>query len=103
MSPKRYDEEFKRNAVGLLLSGGQDLKPLARDLGIWPASLRRWRDRYLGSVESPPGGPPKGAAPREIAEELRDLRKENEKLRRQREILKKALSIFSELPPGSMP
>jgi transposase len=103
VSRKRYDEEFKRNAVELLLSGVQDLKPLARDLGVWPATLREWRDRYLGAVGDPPEGPPKGSGPREIAEELRSLRKENEKLRRQREILKKALGILSEQPPGGMP
>jgi transposase len=103
VSRKRYDDEFKRNAVELLLSGGQDLKPLARDLGIWPATLRTWRDQYLGAVGNPSDGPPKGPVPREMAEELRRLRKEIEKIRRQREILKKALGILSEQSPGSMP
>jgi transposase-like protein len=40
---KRYDEAFKRNAVDLLLDGGQGLKPLARDLGVNPATLRYWK------------------------------------------------------------
>ncbi|MGI6458528.1 MAG: transposase [Candidatus Hydrogenedentales bacterium] len=37
-----YDEEFKRDAVELLLSGAKGLKPLARDLGVCPATLWRW-------------------------------------------------------------
>ena len=42
MAKRNYDEEFKRDAVELLLSGAQGLKPLARDLGICPATLRGW-------------------------------------------------------------
>ena len=103
MSPKRYDDEFKWNAVELLLSGGHALKPLARDLGVCPTTLRSWRDRFLKEAEDCSPGPPRGPTPRETAEELRRLRKENEKLKRQREILKKALGILSEQPPGSMP
>ena len=98
---KRYDEEFKRNAVELLLNGDQALKPLAQDLGVCPATLRYWRDRYLQAASNQ--GPPRGPTPRESAEELRRLRRENEKLQRQREILKKALGILSEQSPGSMP
>lgn len=102
MAKRNYDEEFKRDAVELLLSGDKDLKPLARDLGVCPATLRAWRDRYLRE-RAPSQGPPRGAAPLEVAEELGRLRKENETLRRQREILKKALGILSEQSPGGMP
>lgn len=103
MSRKRYDDDFKRNAVELLLNGDQDLKPLAQDLGLCPSTLRYWRDRYLGAQEDSSSEPLKGSTPREKAEELRHLRKENEKLKRQREILKKALGILCEQSPGSMP
>ena len=103
MSRRKYDQEFKENAVELLVSGGKDLKPLAHDLGICPATLRDWRDRYLRELEDSPQGPPRGPAPREMADELRRLRKENETLKRQREILKKALGILTEPLPGGMP
>ncbi|MCP4639396.1 MAG: transposase [bacterium] len=103
MSRRRYDEEFKRNAVELLLSGGHDLKPLARELGVCPTTLRGWRDRYLHGLEDSPQGAPRGPTPREMSEEVRRLRKDNEKLKRQREILKKALGILSEQSPGNMP
>lgn len=102
MSRKRYDEEFKRNAVELLLNGSDDLKPLAQELGVCPSTLRYWRDVYLReSTDSQ--GPPRGPTPRETSEELRRLRQENEKLKRQRDILKKALGILSEQSPGGMP
>jgi transposase len=102
VSRRQYDEDFKRNAVELLLNGSHDLKPLAQELGICPSTLRYWRDAYLrGNMDSQ--APPRGPTPLETAEELRRLRLENDKLRRQREILKKALSILSEQSPGSMP
>ena len=40
VSQKRYDDEFKRNCVEMLLSGGRQLKPLARELGIKDSTLR---------------------------------------------------------------
>jgi transposase len=101
---KRYDEEFKRNAVDLLLSGERDLKPLAQELGVNPATMRYWRDRRLKELDaSSPQGPPRGPTPLESMEELVKLRIENEKLKRQRDILKKALGIISEQSPGNMP
>lgn len=103
MSKKRYDAEFKRNAVELLLSGSHDLKPLARSLGVCPVTLRNWRDRYLADAGPSPNDGPSGASPREMAAELRRVRQENEQLKRQRDILKKALGIVSETPPERMP
>lgn len=102
MARKRYDEEFKRNAVELLLSGSRDLKPLAAELGVCPSTLRDWRDRYLRQVEDSPQRPPRGPTSLETAQELRRLRQENEHLKRQREILKKALGILSDPPQGGM-
>ncbi len=67
MSPRRYDEEFKRNCVDLLVTGGRTLKPLARELGVSAATLREWRDRHLGKLEAederPPGGRRRGKWP----------------------------------------
>ena len=102
MSRKRYDKEFKRNAVELLLRGDQDLAPLAQDLGVCPSTLRYWRDRSLDSQEAPPQGRTRGPTSRVTAEEVQRLRRENEKLKRQRDSLKKALGILSEQSPGSM-
>ena len=57
MAKRNYDEEFKRDAVELLLSGAKELKPLARDLGVCPTTLRRWRDRCLREREPSQGLP----------------------------------------------
>ena len=88
-----YSEEFRREAVELLLSSGRPLNQVAGELGVSANSLRSWRNRRLGDRSACRTGAdePRGAA------ELRRLRRENESLRRQRDILKKAVSIFSRM------
>jgi len=100
---KRYDKEFKRNAVELLMRGEHDLAPLAEDLGVCPSTLRYWQDRHLEAEAGSSKSPPREPTPLQAAAELRRLRKENEKLKRQREILKKALGILSDQSPDGMP
>jgi transposase-like protein len=102
---KTYDEEFKRNAVDLWVHSGKPLKVIARELGICDVTLRSWRDRILGKKEETgraPGGEG-GATPRQLADENRQLRKDLERVSRQRDILKKAMGILSEMSPGGMP
>ncbi len=93
-----YTEEFRREAVELLLSSGRPLNQVAGELGVSANSLRSWRNRRLGDGRGGGAGAdgPQGGA------ELRRLRRENEYLRRQREILKKAVSILSENPQLGM-
>lgn len=101
---KPYDEEFKRNAVELLIQSGKPLKVMARELGVSDTMLRKWKVKQLGTMEedrSPRGEG--GATPRELAEENRRLRRELERVIRQRDILKKAMGICSETSPGGMP
>lgn len=102
MEQRKYDEEFKRNAVELLLRSGRPLKPLARELGISDSSLREWRDTYLGKMEGTSEISSEEASPREMAAEIRRLRRDLDRVTQQREILKKALSILSDPPPGGM-
>lgn len=100
-----YDEEFKRNAVEMWASSGKSLKAIARELGVSDVTLRSWRDRILGKRGTPdrsPGGEG-GATPRDLVEENRQLRKDLERVSRQRDILKKAMGILSETSPGGMP
>lgn len=102
-TPKRYDAEFRRNAVDLLLSSGKPLKPLALELGVSDTTLRAWRDAYLDKLEADPSRPPGGPAPRDLVEDNRRLRNDLERVTRQREILKKALGILSDQSPAGMP
>ena len=92
---RTFDEAFKREAVALLLQGAKPLQQLAADLGVSPKSLRDWKKLY---------GPPVPVRSSEALEiELRALRRENERLRTQRDILKKTLGILVEPGPSGSP
>lgn len=98
----KYDESFKKNAVGLVESG-QSAVRVAADLGIPVASLYQWMSRYRqhpARHKDPLNSHHRnGSKSRdERLSELESLRKENELLRMERDILKKAVGIFS-LPP----
>ena len=99
----RYSEAFKAHAIELLLTGNMSMNQLAKELGITLDSLRVWKAKYLqraGSVKR--DGHDVSAV--DLEREVRELRQENEHLRRQREILKKALGILSDGPqPNGMP
>jgi transposase len=97
---KVYSEEFKRQAVELLIHSGKPQAQVARELGCSDMSLSGWKKKYLQKLAPVQvnGGQQR---PEEMLAELRRLQKENEYLRRQREILKKAMSILGEEPnPG---
>ena len=94
---RRYDREFKENAVALVRAG-RTVASVARDLGVTTWSLGRW-------VQAANGGQAQKQSATLAAEtaeqrEMRRLRQENDYLREQRDILKKALGILSaEMPP----
>ena len=94
---RRYDREFKEKAVALVQSGGL-ISEVAGDLGVSQWSLKRWvKDAEAGKILSQPRTL---AAERPEQRELRRLSQENDYLRCQRDILKKACSILSaEMPP----
>lgn len=95
---RQYPAEFKQEALALYAHSDKTLAELEADLGISPGLLRRWRMRALAAgVDAFPGNG--RLLPQD--EELRRLRRENEVLRQERDILKKAIAIFSEKPPRS--
>ena len=85
-----YTEEFKKEAVALVRSG-MTVADAARDLGVPPSCLGNWKRQ----VEVDDGKGPAGALTTEEKAELRQLRKENKRLRMEREILKKATAFFA--------
>ena len=89
---KSYGRQFKIDAVNLVVNGNRSVSSVARDLGIEVNLLHRWkRELTEGGLQSFPG---KGRlSPQE--EELRQLRRELEQAKEDREILKKALAFFS--------
>jgi transposase len=93
-SRKPYPDEFKQEAVRLLNEQRLPRSQVARDLGIDSETLRRWARELApntANVADPPS-PPVNTA------ELARLRRENEHLRMERDILKKAIGIFSRMP-----
>ena len=84
-----YPPEFRAEAVRLVRSSGLPLPELARELGVSPQSLRNW----LGQAQID-AGEREGLGSDE-REELRRLRRDNARLREEREILKKAATFFA--------
>jgi transposase len=94
-SPKKYDDDFKREAVRLVTEEGRSAASVERDLGIGNGAISRWRKSLSEDSKTP--FPGKGKQRPEEAE-LRRLKRENEILQQERDILKKALAIFSKAP-----
>jgi len=90
MGRRRFDRQFKIDAVNLLKTSGKMHKEVASDLGIPRDALSRWkRELEETEVDAFPGH----GNPRD--DELARLRKENAELKMERDILKKAMAIFS--------
>jgi transposase len=92
---KQYDETFKREAVRLWQSSGKAAGAIEDELGISRGLLYKWRRKIetVGGEAFPGRG-----HQNETEGELRRLRQENEILRQERDILKKAVVIFSTPP-----
>jgi transposase len=91
---RKYTREFKVEAVRLLDSSGKNGHEIEKDLGIGSGLIYRWRtqlaEEAAGSgIRTFPGN----GKPRD--EELAALRKELKDVREERDILRKAVAIFS--------
>ena len=87
---RKFDKQFKIDAVELLNSSDKTATKVANDLGIKPDLISRWKRELAEEGKSPFTGKGK---PRD--EEIARLKRENAELKMEREILKKALAIFS--------
>ena len=92
---REFSKEFKRDAVSLVIEQGYSRIEAARSLDIHSALLSRWVREYTEDSGDAFRG--KGKL-RPEQEELRQLREENKRLKMEKEILKKALAIFSKHP-----
>ena len=93
MSRRRtYTKEFKVEAVRLVLKGDRSQGEVGRELGIPSSCLGRWIPQY--SQDEQGAFPGKGRMKAD-AEELRRLERELRWVQEERDILKKALAIFS--------
>ena len=88
---KNYTQEFKEEAVKLTTEQGYSFAEAGRNLDVNPNLLSRWKkdiEGIAGSELSP-------ASIVSIQSELKRLRKDNKRLRMEREILKKAAAFFA--------
>jgi transposase len=89
---KQYSREFKQEAVRLLETSGKSASELERELGIGKGNLWRWKREFAADGED--AFPGHGRLIPE-QERLRQLERELEIVRQERDILKKAVAIFS--------
>jgi transposase len=88
MKKRRFTNEFKLEAVGLAEKGEAPVARVARDLGLHETVLRRWMQQFGQRADGTRMTP-------EEREELIRLRREVRRVTEERDILKKAVSIFS--------
>ncbi len=93
---RRYTREFKIEAVRLLETSGKSASQIERELGLGKGNLGRWKRAFGPDGEQSTTGPG-GRTPEQ--ERIRELERENEILRQERDILKKAVAIFSHPNP----
>ena len=85
---RAWTEEAKREAVAILERGEISVEQLAAELGIGAKTLRDWQHQFEDEENNTPMTP-------EERRVLRRLEKENERLRMEVEILKKAATFFA--------
>jgi transposase len=88
--PRPYPKEFREGALQLVAQGERPVREIAQSLGIAESCLRRW----IQQAERDSGKRDDGLTTPE-REELRRLRRENARLRQEKEILRKAAAFFA--------
>ena len=88
--PRPYPKEFREGALQLVREGERPIVQIAHDLGIAESCLRRW----IKQAELDRGERDDGLSTNE-REELRRLRRENARLKQEKEILRKAAAFFA--------
>lgn len=93
---RQYTKAFKTEAVEFALHSTKLMVEIAGDLGIHPELLYRWKSEYKANKGNAFPGSGHLSDPEE--ERIRRLERENRSLQEERDILKKALAIFSRTP-----
>ncbi len=86
---RRFPPEFRHEAVELYRNSDKTLEQVAKELGIGASTLQRWHYKLdsLAKQEDQPTGDERS--------ELKRLRRENRRLKEERDILKKAAAFFA--------
>lgn len=90
MGKQVYSDEFKRSAVEMVVAQRNTISSVAKRLGVNYHTLREW-------VQSAKSAAPESLIPKDLPLEqrVRELEKENARLRMERDILKKATAYFA--------
>ena len=87
---RKFSAEFKAETVRLIRTGDKSLSAIARELDLAETAVRRWVQHADDAAERSAG-----ALTSREREELGQLRRENKRLRMERDILKKATAFFA--------
>lgn len=88
---KRYSEEFKRDAVNLVLVEGYSRSAAANSVGVAYTTFVKWFDKYAPTPE--PTG--QDSSVEQLQDEVKRLRKQLREAEMERDILKKATAYFA--------
>ncbi len=91
--PKVYPSEFRESSVKLAIDSDQPIAQTARDLGVNPNTLHGWISRYS---KPSPSQPTATRTDEHLYDELKQLKKDNARLKEERDILKKAAAYFAQ-------
>lgn len=86
---RKFTDEFKQDAVKLVIEQGYNASEVGRRLGVAQSNINRWARQHRRSTETPSGND------QELTAEVKRLKKENQRLLMEREILKKAAAFFA--------
>jgi transposase len=84
---RKFTPEFKAEAVALVEASGGNIAAVAKELGIYDSSLGNWVRQAREQAE--------GAPSVEERAEIRELKRELDRVKRERDILAKAVAFFS--------
>lgn len=91
---RKFSPEFKSEAVRLATQVGVSVNSVANDLGLNDSVLRRW----IREAATPAKARQSGTDTADLTKEVARLRRENAKLKMERDIIKKALGYFAQDP-----
>ncbi|QEW05263.1 transposase [Nitrincola iocasae] len=91
---KTYTKEFKQEAIRMMEESGRPAAEIAMELGIRRNQLYKWKEQLQSQAEQAFSGN-RGRPKKENQSELTTLRRENERLKEELEIIKKAAAYFA--------
>jgi transposase len=90
MARKVYTAEFRRSAIALVVDQNSSVKQAAENLGVDVGTLRYWLQQHRDN-----GGAGNAAEEKDLRKRNAELERENQRLRLERDILKKAAAFFA--------